>query len=141
MTQSDRLRTAPQERFAPSVQLFDLSAAAAPLRREPRGPRDGHRQVALDRHGPMTLVLFTFEEGGLFKDHQVPGMATLMVTRGRLHVSTAEGGHDLGPGQVLTIGPGVVHSVRAGEASEMLLTVCLTEPAGSSRADRRGTAR
>ena len=64
-----------------------------------------------------------------------------LVTRGRLHVSTAEGGHDLGPGQVLTIGPGVVHSVRAGEASEMLLTVCLTEPAGSSRADRRGTAR
>jgi quercetin dioxygenase-like cupin family protein len=136
MTQSDRLRQSPQERFAPPVQLFDLGDAAARLRSESSPPRDGHRQVALDRHGPLTLVLFTFETGGLFRDHQVPGMATLVVTRGRLLVSTDEGDHDLGPGQVLTIGPGVVHSVSAPEPSDMLLTVCMTEYSGSSREDR-----
>jgi quercetin dioxygenase-like cupin family protein len=136
MTESERLRPSPQQRFAPPVQLFDLSAAASQLRAEPMGPRNGHRQVALDRHGPMTLVLFTFEQGGRFKDHQVPGMATLMLTRGHLRITTADGDHELRPGQVLTIGPGVVHSVQAPEASEMLMTVCLTEPAGSSREDR-----
>lgn len=140
MNESDRLRPSPQQRFAPSVQLFDLSAAASQLRAEPLGPRNGHRQVALDRHGPMTLVLFTFEQGGLFKDHQVPGMATLMLTRGYVRVTTEDGDHELRPGQVLTIGPGVVHSVQAPEASEMLLTVCLTEYAGSSREDREASA-
>jgi quercetin dioxygenase-like cupin family protein len=136
MTQSDRLRQSPQERFAPPVQLFDLGEAAARLRSEPSPPRDGHRQVALDRHGPLTLVLFTFEPGGLLRDHQVPGMATLVVTRGRLLVSTDEGDHELVPGEVLTIGPGVVHSVSAPEPSDMLLTVCMTEYSGSSRTDR-----
>jgi quercetin dioxygenase-like cupin family protein len=136
MSESDRLRPSPQVRFAPPVQLFDLSAAAASLGAEPQAARNGHRQVALDRHGPMTLVLFTFDEGGVFRDHQVPGMATLMLTRGHLRITADDGDHDLRPGQVLTIGPGVVHSVQAHEASEMLLTVCLTEYAGSSREDR-----
>lgn len=136
MTQSDRLRPPPQQRFDPPVQLFDLTEAAARLRREPQPPRDGHRQVALDRHGPMTLVLFTFETGGVLPDHQVPGMATLMAVRGHLLVSTAAGDHELRPGQVLTIGPGQVHGVSASEPSELLLTVCLTEYAGSSREDR-----
>ena len=140
MTESERLRPSPQQRFAPSVQLFDLSAAASQLRAEPQTPRNGHRQVALDRHGPMTLVLFTFEQGGVFKNHQVPGMATLMLTRGHLRITTEDGDHELRPGQVLTIGPGVVHSVQAPEASEMLLTVCLTEHVGSSREDRGRTA-
>jgi quercetin dioxygenase-like cupin family protein len=141
MTQPDRLRPSPQVRFAPPVQLFDLTDAAARLREEPQAPRDGHRQVALDRHGPMTLVLFTFERDSIFKDHQVPGMASLYVVHGHLRVSTDEGDHDLRPGQVLTIGPGVVHSVHAPEPSEMLLTVCLTEYAGSSREDREEAAR
>ena len=140
MSEPERLRPSPQQRFAPSVQLFDLSAAATQLRAEPHTSRDGHRQVALDRHGPMTLVLFTFEQGGVFKDHQVPGMATLMLTRGHLRITTEDGDHELRPGQVLTIGPGVVHSVQAPEASEMLLTVCLTEHAGSSREDRGRSA-
>jgi quercetin dioxygenase-like cupin family protein len=137
MTQSARLRPAPQDRFAPPVQRFDLGEAAARLRAEPIAPRDGHRQLALDRHGPLTLVLFTFEAGGLFRDHQVPGMATLAVTRGRLLVSTDEGDHELVPGQVLTIGPGVVHGVSAPEPSDMLLTVCMTEHSGASREDRQ----
>ena len=141
MTQPDRLRESPQQRFAPPVQLFDLTQAATRLRGEPHGPRDGHRQVALDRHGPMTLVLFTFEPGGIFKDHQVPGMATLIVVRGHVRVSSDEGDHELRPGQLLTIGPGVEHSVAAAEASELLLTVCLTEYAGSSREDREEAAR
>lgn len=140
MSESDRLRPSPQVRFAPPVQLFDLSVAAARLGEESQAARNGHRQVALDRHGPMTLVLFTFEQGGVFKDHQVPGMATLMLTRGHLRITTDDGDHDLRPGQVLTIGPGVVHSVHAPEASEMLLTVCLTEYAGSSREDREPVA-
>ena len=141
MTQSERLRPSPQERFAQPVQLFDLSSQAETLRREPLSPRDGHRQVALERHGPMTLVLFTFEKGGFFKDHPVPGMATLIVTRGHLQVSTDGAEHELRPGQVLSIGPGVVRSVRASEPTEMLLTVCLNEDVGSSRAGRAEPAR
>ena len=123
MSSPDRLRPHPTDRFAPSTQFLDLPKAADELRAEPHEAVEGHRQIALYRHGPVTVVLFTFEEGGSLPEHNADGVVTIHVLEGRLAVEAAGRVHDAGPGGIVALDPGVLHSVRALEASEMLLTV------------------
>jgi quercetin dioxygenase-like cupin family protein len=126
MSTDDRLRAHPKERLAASVQRIDLRQAAALLRAEPHAPNAGHRQVALVRRGPFSLILFLFELGGVLKEHQTEGEVTIHVLSGRLEVSAAGEPHEVDAGGLVALAPGEAHAVRALEASEMLLTVCRT---------------
>lgn len=123
MSITDRLRPHPQERFSAPVQVVDLPLAAAELRSEPHPGVDGHRQIALFRRGPVTLVQFVFEPGGILPEHSAEGVVTIHTLGGRLVVVADDEAHTLGPGQLLALAPGVAHTVRAEIASEMLMTV------------------
>ena len=123
-----RVRSRPQERFAPAEEEVDLNTAAEWLWNEPSAGRHGHRQMALFRHGPMTLALYCFEAGSSLPDHVVDGPVAIQVLKGRLRVHTDTSEHDLAGGQVLRLAPGVKHDVEATERSEMLLTVCIEGP-------------
>lgn len=123
MTTTDRLRPHPQERFGAPAQVLDLPHSAQELRSEPHPAVDGHRQIALFRRGPVTLVHFVFEPGGILPEHGAEGVVTIHALAGRLVVVADDEAHTLGPGQVLALAPGVPHTVRAEVASEMLLTV------------------
>lgn len=123
MPASDRLRVHPEERLAASVKLVDLAATADALRKEPHPSVSGHRQIAVFRHGPVTLVSFIFEPEGYLKEHRTDGTVTIQVLAGHLRV-TAEGQtHELTAGRLLALAPNVPHTVQAATASEMLLTV------------------
>jgi quercetin dioxygenase-like cupin family protein len=123
MATADRLRPHPQDRFSAPAQVLDLPRTAQELRSEPHPAVDGHRQIALFRRGPVTLVQFVFEPGGLLPEHSAEGVVTIHTLAGRLVVVADDEAHTLGPGQVLALAPGVPHTVRAEIASEMLLTV------------------
>lgn len=123
MSLTDRLRPHPEDRLAAPVQLVSLAATAAQLRAEAHPSVAGHRQIAVFRHGPVTMLQFVFEAGGLLKEHQAEGVVTIHALSGRLLVIADEEPHELGPGELVALAPGVSHSVRATEASEMLLTV------------------
>ncbi len=123
MTGSDRLREHPEERLAAPIQLVELAAASAALRAEPHAAVAGHRQKAIARHGPVTIILFAFEPDGLLKEHSAEGEVVLQLLRGRLLVTADEEEHTMGAGSLLVLSPGTPHSVRALEASDMLLTV------------------
>jgi len=120
-----RLREHPQRRFAAPEQFFDLQAAVEHLAAEPGMMAEGHRQIALYRHGPMTVGLFIFERGGRLPDHSAEGVVILHGLSGRFEVRTAQGSHALRPGQILILAPNVKHDIAALESSRMLLTVCL----------------
>lgn len=123
MSLTDRLRPHPEDRLASAVQVVSLAATAAQLRAELHAPVAGHRQIAVFRHGPVTMLQFVFEAGGLLKEHQADGVVTIHTLSGRLMVIADEEPHELGPGELVALAPAVPHSVRAIEASEMLLTV------------------
>ncbi len=123
MSPAERLRPHPEERFAEPVQLLDLQAAAARLRAEPHDAIRGHRQIALFRSGPVTLVLFTLEAGGHLTEHRADGVVTIHLLGGKIDVGFEGGLHQLSPGQVVALAPGVLHEVRAHAPSEMLLSV------------------
>jgi len=121
----DRLRTAPAERFAGETHRFNLQQALRDLRAEPHPARDGHRQVTIFHHTPITHVLFAFDEGGTLGQHSTSGLVTIHVLEGRVIVQAEGVPHDLSAGQLLILRPNVPHDVRAEECSAMLLTVHL----------------
>jgi quercetin dioxygenase-like cupin family protein len=118
-----RLREHPDSRFAGEQHVFDLSQVAARLREEEHPATRGHRQETVFRHGAVTLALFVFEAGGELPEHQADGLVTIHVLDGALAVGTEERVYELSADQVLALRPGVRHSVRAQQASRMLLTV------------------
>ncbi len=122
MTDSRRLRAHPQERFSPTSQAFDLEEAAAKLRAEPHESVEGHRQVALYRHGPVTLLLFLLEPNGSL-EYESPGLVTIHVLKGELSIDVEGANHPLKTGQLLTIDAGTAHTLRASGAAEILVTV------------------
>jgi quercetin dioxygenase-like cupin family protein len=121
----DRLRSRPFERFAGEVHVLDLNRTLRELRAEMRPARHGHRQMTIFHHLPITQVLFAFEPGGELADHAANGLVTIHALEGRLTVQAAEHTHELDVGMIVVLNPNVRHSVRAGEASAMLLTVHL----------------
>jgi quercetin dioxygenase-like cupin family protein len=127
MADHDRLRTHPKDRLAAPVQRIDLAEAVARLRAESHPSVSGHRQIALARHGSLSLILFAFEKDGFLKEHQAAGEVIIQVLAGQLSVSVAADEFTLGPGAMLTLAPGLLHSVRALKDSDMLLTLSRVE--------------
>jgi quercetin dioxygenase-like cupin family protein len=129
MSLDDRLRPPARERLASLVQQFDLAAVAADLRAEPHAAVSGHRQLALVRHGPLSLILFAFDAGGAIPEHRTDGEVVLHVLRGHLVVTVDGDDVALRGGELLALAPGQPHAVHAPEASEMLLSIC-RDPSG-----------
>lgn len=124
MTDDERLREHPRDRLAGATQHVDLADVAAALRAEPHDATAGHRQIAVVRSGAMTVILFVFEAGGHLPDHRAPGDIVIHVLSGRLDVTLEHGSVKLSRGQFLSLAPNQLHSVRALESAEMLLTIC-----------------
>lgn len=101
MDAEDRLRTHPTERLAASVQRVDLAESAAALRAEAHASVAGHRQLAIVRHGTVSMILFAFEAGGHLKEHQTDGEVIIQVLSGRLLVSVAA--------EEITLAAGALH--------------------------------
>ena len=127
MTPDERLRPHSHERLAVAVQRFDFAAATAQLRAEAHASVAGHRQIALVRRGPLSVILFAFEAEGFLKEHSADGEVTIHVLGGRLAVTVDGESMELGRGELVALAPRQRHAVRATEASEMLLTICRTQ--------------
>lgn len=121
----DRLREHPRERFAPSERIIDLHEVFDQLAEESHEPIDGHRQMTIDREGPLTLIAFHFEQDATLPNHVVDGAVEIQVLEGSMSVDTEERGFNLEAFQMLTLDPGVPHSLRANEESRVLVTVFL----------------
>lgn len=124
MSTDDRSRPHPKERLSDALHHIDLVGAAAQLRAEPHAGIHGHRQVAIVRHGPLSIVLFAFERDGRMKEHQTDGEVTIHVLSGAIEVTVGTGPVVIRRGELLALQSGQPHAVRALEVSDMLLTVC-----------------
>ncbi len=93
------------------------------MRAEAHASVSGHRQLAVVRHGPLSMILFAFDEGGYLKEHQADGEVIIHVLRGRLTVTVASEDVTLKEGQLLALAPSQRHAVRALEESDMLLCI------------------
>ncbi len=126
-----RHRQHPAERFVAPEHLLDLLKTAEELRNEPMIARQGHHQITIFHRGLMAVVLFVFGQDGELADHQADGEVTIHLLDGAVQVSTADHSYDLSPAMMVALAPGVRHSVKAKQASTLLLTVCMKPQAGS----------
>ena len=120
----DRLRVSPSERFAGDEHLVDLGAVTEQIHAEHPAAR-GHRQMVVCKRGGVTVSLFSFEAGGGLGEHKADGVVSILGLDGRVVVTTPGGERTLTRERLLVLDPNVPHSVRAEEASRVLVSVVL----------------
>lgn len=146
---SDRTRVEPRQRFAGDEHHLNLMQVFAALENEANAetndetsavetnavetnahaPQSGHRQITIFHRAPVTMVAFSFSDGGVLSDHSASGLVTIQAVatadEGVLEVRTASQTYALQSGEIVVLDPNVVHSVSSRGASRMLLTVHL----------------
>ena len=71
----------------------------------------------------MRIVQFTFDTGQLLTEHTSPRAVSCLLTSGRLTFTVDGTEHDMGPGDVIYLAPGVPHALVAVEPSRLTLTM------------------
>ncbi len=125
MSDLDRLKQRPEDRFKAPVHQFDLEETGGRIAAAVVTGTAKHKHETLYKHGAVTVALFVFEKGAGLSEHVAAGVVTVQVISGRLRMAAQGDSHVLNAGQMLIMAPGVRHDVQAEEESRMLLTVCL----------------
>lgn len=109
------------------VLVFDLgeeqSEAAVTVARGGRSAR------TLLQSGPLRVTQVVIAPGGGIPDHEAGGSITVQPLEGRIRFTAGGTAHDLGPGQLLSVGPGIRHSVSSDGGATFLLTVARADAA------------
>ena len=102
---------------------IDLNQEITRLQAEASSEESGRKSKMLVKHPEFRIVLITMRTGSRWEDHKTNARICLHVLRGDIRFHTTNGAFDLRPGQLITLAPGVVHSVDAVEESAFLLTL------------------
>jgi quercetin dioxygenase-like cupin family protein len=97
---------------------------------EPGETKSGRRAETLIKTDQLRVVLVTMLEGSHLQEHTAPGPITIHALRGRFAVQIEQDEQELGAGGLISIAPGVRHSVRSIEPGAFLLTIVW--PTGAS---------
>lgn len=118
--------------LAGDVLVFDLEEEEAEADMPELLERSGRNARTLLKSGPLRVTLVVLGPGGEIPEHSAPGPITVQPVRGRIRFVAAGETYDLGPGELLSAGPGVDHSVSSEQGASFLLTVAHPD-AGSER--------
>lgn len=104
--------------------LLDLNREIAQLQSDTSFKEDaGRRSKMLVKCPEFRLVLITMKPGARWNDHKTNSRIFVQVLRGRLRFHTPNAAFELGIGQLITLDPGILHSVDSLEESAFLLTL------------------
>jgi quercetin dioxygenase-like cupin family protein len=81
----------------------------------------GRKTKMLIKHDEFRIALVTMRSGSRWSDHKTPARIAVQVLRGQLRFNAPEEKFELASGQLLTLDPGVIHSVEAAADSAFLL--------------------
>jgi quercetin dioxygenase-like cupin family protein len=85
---------------------------------------DGDRNaITLTKRVGLTLVLTVLRQGAVLREHRAPTAVALHVISGRMALRVGEQSLELGPGDVVTMEPGLVHAGEARADTAFLLTL------------------
>lgn len=105
-----------------------------PVNVSPLGPRLAeHKSHALFKSDQLEVLRVVLQAGKSLPPHKVPGEITIHCLEGRIDVGAAAGAdsgaaevrHVLSAGQLLYLGGGVVHDLKALEDASALVTIVL----------------
>lgn len=82
-----------------------------------------HRAEILVKTDTLRVVLVTMLSGGFMHDHTAPGPITIQVLQGVMNVSVEGEPRSISAGELISLAPGIVHSVEGVEDGAFLLTI------------------
>lgn len=88
--------------------------------------RHGRAARTLLKDGPLRMTLVVLGPGGELAEHRAQGPITIQPLDGPIIFSTGGTTHEVWPGDVLSAGAGVPHSVTSRDGASFLLTVSLS---------------
>lgn len=83
----------------------------------------GRKTKMLVKYAEFRIALVTMRSGSRWDDHKTPARIFVQLLRGQIRFHTSGRTFELACGQLLTLDPGIVHSVDAVEDSAFLLTL------------------
>lgn len=105
------------------VLVFDLTEEEDTAADQEILERSGRNARTLLKAGPLRVTLVVLAPGGEIPEHSAPGPITVQPIRGTIRFIVGGETHDLGPGEMLSAGAGVSHSVATEAGASILLTV------------------
>jgi quercetin dioxygenase-like cupin family protein len=112
------------------VMTFDLTAILADLKQEPSWRTARRNAVTLLKQPGLRVVLVALQGGRVAEiaSHQTDSPITIQALEGRIAVRTDAAEVVLTTGQLLTLRPGLRHSVDTDVESAFLLTLASEAP-------------
>jgi quercetin dioxygenase-like cupin family protein len=108
---------------------FDLEAIARELTSQEPYRREGLAARTLIRTSALRVVLVALEAGKAIAEHRTKAAASVQALSGKIRVQLPDRGVDVTAGQLLVLGSGLSHDVRAETDSAFVLTLGWPAPA------------
>lgn len=107
-----------------AVTLVDLDEEIVRLRKDVSTKEEvGHGTKMLVKHPEFRIVLITMNSGSRWAEHKTNSRISVQPLEGHIRFVTQSGNFDLRQGQLLTLDPGIPHSVESLEESAFLLSL------------------
>ena len=107
-----------------AVTLVDVNEEIVRFQKEVSIKEEsGHRTKMLVKHPEFRIVLITMNSGSQWLEHKTNSRIAVQPLQGHIRFLTPGGNFDLREGQLLTLDPGIPHSVESLEESAFLLTL------------------
>ena len=105
--------------------LYDLPVELALLREPETDLLNGRTARTLVKEGPLRVTLVALAPGGSMARHETAGPILVQPMDGEVLITVGARLHALRPGELLSLGPHVPHSLESRTGGSFLLTVVL----------------
>ena len=112
-------------RLAGKRLTFMLRAEDDTLREFAEDSKTGRAGKTLVKEGALRITLVALKKGTVLPPHQVEGPISIQTIRGCLRLTTERGDMDVPEGNLIALGPSVLHAAKAQDDCAILLTFAI----------------
>ncbi len=109
-----------------AVLAFGLAEQDAELKARAEQSTSGRAAKTLVKDGPLRVTLIAMRKGNALRAHQVEGVVSVQVLRGRARVSAEGEGIELATNGLVVLQEEVAHTAEALSDCALLVTVAMS---------------
>jgi quercetin dioxygenase-like cupin family protein len=103
---------------------FAIAEEISKIKADQRSTNQGKRSAVLAKNEYVSIVLAVLSKGEALHEHETEGQITVTVVQGAIRFNALNERVRLSAGGLLTLRPGMRHSVEALEDCAFVITVC-----------------